>query len=76
MTCLVHGFKTKKEFAATVVKGYVPHVEDPSIFRPWSGKVTEHPDFQKYGSLAVCLDHPKRSKFALIRRVGDSLRVE
>jgi hypothetical protein len=73
MTCLVSGFKTKKDLKAAVDSGFDPWIIDPSIFAPFEGHASEYlKSFKNYRTgFPVCLDHPRRTKFALIGLTAD-----
>lgn len=56
---LFHGFKSKADLKAAIKSGqpvkFTDHAEETSIFGP---------EFKGDGKYCVCMDHPKRTKFA------------
>ncbi len=76
MTCIAQS-KTKKAFKVEVKENYQFPIEDPSIIRPFYGAIDLHPSLQTKGRFITVTNHPKRSWFALVRRMPDgSLKVE
>ena len=72
MTCIV-SYPTKKAFkAAVAAQGPAINIEDPSIFAPYYGPLSQHPDIAKGKSICVT-NHPKRSWFA---SVGGDCKVK
>ena len=63
MTCIVLGYKTKKDLkeAVAILKDVV--ITDPSIFNPYTGSAKAR--INTKGSIVVT-NHPKRSWFAKI----------
>ena len=72
MTCLIRGFKTKKDLKALDSQALLlVRIEDPSIFAPFYGTVDQYMSQKPTDRFAVCLDHPKRTKFAeILKRNG------
>ena len=79
MTCIVTGFKTKKELkvrVAAINAGTDPvrhfYINDPSIFQANHSCTS---DELQEGQEFVVTNHPKRSWFAQIGRKGGKLYV-
>lgn len=69
MTCIV-GYQTKKELREAARAGLASiTINDPSIFAPFDGAASEHPDILAGRSIVVT-NHPKRSWFAEITANG------
>lgn len=76
MTCIVKGFKTKKDLAAAAKAGEPIQISNPSPFPQgtyeWNGWAADMP----IGKVAIVTNHPKRSWFAQItKRPDGTLRV-
>jgi hypothetical protein len=74
MTCIV-SHKTKKAFKQAVADNPQTPIEDPSIFASYYGRIDTHPGLQDAGSSITVTNHPKRSWFAQVKRVGTELKV-
>jgi hypothetical protein len=74
MTCITQ-HKTKKAFKEAVADDPQTPIEDPSIVRPFNGRIDEHPDLQVDGGSTTVTNHPRRSWFAQVERVGTELKV-
>lgn len=67
MTCIIEGFKTKKELRDAIKAGVDPSIVDPSIFRPRVFRASEIPN----NTSVVVTNHPKRSWFVEICKGRD-----
>ena len=76
MTCLIYGFKTKTDLNALDQDALLRvRMQDPSIFDPFGGTIDEYMRHKYKDRFAVCLDHPKRMKFAEIVRTKKGVKV-
>lgn len=70
-------YPTKKAFREAVLRGTEVYCEDPSIFSPKAYYLNggeNNGDLQEGGSFVVT-NHPKRSWFAQVERIGGKLKV-
>ncbi len=72
MTCIIEGFKTKKDLIEHLSNGYAVIIYDPSIVAPRAFSTSE----LKEGEEIVATNHPKRSWFAQIGRKGGKIYVK
>ena len=70
MTCIVN-FKTKKELKEAVNKRKIFYIEDPSFFNPRTFTTKD----MKHGEVICVTNHPKRSWFAQLKKVGGDISV-
>lgn len=73
MTCIVKDFKTKKALKEHVQAGHDFTVEDPSLFNPYYGDAKTL--LRRKGSSIVVTNHPKRSWFAKVELVNETMKV-
>ena len=70
----IASYPSKKAFKEACKAGLDPYLDDPSMFDPVSGRVSQI--MQKRNMITVT-NHPKRSWFACIKANGDgSYKVE
>lgn len=77
MTHIAH-FPTKKAFKEAVDTGENPYLEDPSIFSPVSGRVSNILTWMNEAGKTPVIyvtNHPKRSWFAEVKLVKGKVRV-
>jgi hypothetical protein len=70
MVCIV-SFKTKKDLKEAIENDKPVWIEDPSIVNPRTFAADEI----KEGEGVVVTNHPKRSYFVSIKRIGGKLKV-
>lgn len=77
MTIIVGGIATSKKHLAELVKftsatgsRVQVHFKDPTIFNPLHGGATFSLFDMEIGERFVCTNHPKRSWFAEVERLG------
>lgn len=65
-------YPTKKSLREAVEAGKDPYLEDPSLFSPFSGRISAV--VSEKGSVTIT-NHPKRSWFAEARMVNGKVKV-
>ena len=74
MTCIA-SYKTKMAFKKAVDDSLQTLITDPSIVDYYHGRIDTHPALQVDGGYITVTNHPRRSWFAKVKRVGTELKV-
>ncbi len=70
---IISGYRFKKDLIKAIKEGADPYFDDPSIFNPVSGRMSE---ILKVKPDIVATNHPRRSWYVMITMKDGKVRVE